>query len=702
MLVQFVTEYSDGYFQLVDRFIGALWRRTTCLEDWEIMAGLALPGGDHTLTGDEHTVIVHIMDAIARRALEDSTPGAAAEKVPGSSYAQEVLHRVVRSLAAQLPRLLVACQAEPVCMRKAASLSHAVLQHCAARRGLGSGNCDAILSGLAGEEAAKALKVAFLRQPDLEALEHIAAGLAYLLDLSNGARPVVRELATTLRSRFVELAQQMAAAAEAGDSQPEAEQPSPADAMLASGTRLRALVKAYDVSLCDVRNFVVPMLEILDDRAGAVAEGQQPVASPQLVITLLELSALVLVRHTVSSIQPESMAHCVAHDVVDEAELALLPTAVNDFFNINIAFLKSDPNQHVRTAALGATIALLTTWWNTVFYNKMESKAKEDTSPPWPLPLSEDLTQALWSHLGQLLLEANNVPAGTGGYAEVPEPGNRKQPSAFSQLFTLLARTTASSVGISEAAAAAGITDADRVRVAALACSLISTCRHEDFVNGPLPALVLSQGLSRREDLQEVAWMLVKRLRRHAYKTASAGDASGAEEFFMMLLRAVMAVHHDAGAAIAKDLSYSLLQHVVVGKLAPLLQAGYIVALQEGIDLALRESTRESLLEALKPWVTKHNIDDAVLLDLASWAEQRPEELNLGTSTGAPAKRAALPAFVRACRTTAERGEAAGRREPPTPAVKRSLEEAFDEANLEQPPPSRPAAGEEGLGDFDL
>mmetsp|Transcript_54513 Transcript_54513/g.100369 ORF Transcript_54513/g.100369 Transcript_54513/m.100369 type:complete len:1126 (-) Transcript_54513:53-3430(-) len=686
-LVQFVTEYTEGCYQLVDRLVGALWRRTTCLEDWEVFASLALPGSEHSQSGNPHTALIHLMDAVARRAVADTLPSASDDKVPSAPYAQEVLHRAARALAPQLPHLITACQAEPVCMRRAASLSHLVLQHCASRLNF-FGNCDALLKSLdgpAGEEAAKSLKNAFLRQPDSEALEHIASGLSHLLNLSKAARPVVRELARSLHSRFVELAQHLGAPeeAEAGHS---------ADALFVASTRLRMLTKAYDVSLCDVHHFVVPLMEILDDRARAIDEGKQPAVAPQLVIVLLELASLVFVRQTIASFQPEMMVHCVAHDDMDEADLKLLPTAVNDFFNISTALLKSDPNQHVRTAALGSTICLLTAWWNTVFYTNMGSTAKADASPIWGLPLSEELTQALSSHLSQLLIDANAVPPGTGGYARVPEPGNPQQSSAFSQLFTVLSRAAAGSVGISEAAAAAAIRDADRVRLAALACSLIATCRHDDFVNGQLPALVLSQGLSAREDLQEVAWMLLRRLRKNAYKLASAGDSSGAEEFFRMLLRAVFAVHKDdAGASVAKDLSYALLQHVGVGKLSDLLQAGCIVALQEGTDLALQDSTREGFLEALVPWITKHTMSDNVLLDLAIWVENRPEELGIGKSTDPQAIRAGLATFVYACRATAKRGAAAAESpgspeapaagDPSTPTVKRSLEEAFEGAN---------------------
>eukprot|EP00429_Kryptoperidinium_foliaceum_P099529 CAMPEP_0176249518 /NCGR_PEP_ID=MMETSP0121_2-20121125/34017_1 /TAXON_ID=160619 /ORGANISM="Kryptoperidinium foliaceum, Strain CCMP 1326" /LENGTH=459 /DNA_ID=CAMNT_0017589217 /DNA_START=113 /DNA_END=1489 /DNA_ORIENTATION=- len=42
MLLQFLVEYSEGHFRLVDRFAAALWRRASCIEDWEAMAGLML------------------------------------------------------------------------------------------------------------------------------------------------------------------------------------------------------------------------------------------------------------------------------------------------------------------------------------------------------------------------------------------------------------------------------------------------------------------------------------------------------------------------------------------------------------------------------------------------------------------------------------------------------------------------------------
>jgi hypothetical protein len=647
MLLQFMATYADGHHQLVDRLTAALWRRTSCLEDWEILTGLALPGNEHSLIGEPHTMVVHLMESVARLASDESC-----QLTDGNSYAEAVLDRIARALAQRLHILLVSCQAEPAAMRRAASLSRFVLRHCAVRRSMAIGSYGGLVAGAVGETLTQTLKAAFLRQPDPDALEHISESFVYLLDLCSPARPVIKDLAEFLRGRFMALTPQILAGAhKSGDDDDDA-QVSPADSLLAAATRLRMLAKAYDVSSCDLRNFVAALLELLNERASAVAEGSKSKVSAQQAITSLELLMYVIVRQTVSSLQPQQMKSCVVHDVIDAAQLRLLPTAVKDLLGLSGILLKTDPNELVRTATLATNVALLTAWWNASIAAKLAPASGNDADLSWTVSLNEDLTQSLWEHFGNVLLEANAVPSSTGGFAEVPEAGNSTQASAMSQLFTLIHRATASISAYSETEAVVGMTDSDRVQLAALTASVVSTCRHEDLMNGPLPALVLSQGLSPREDLQEVAWKFMRRLRKEGGHTIEA-----AESFFVMLLRAVKAVHQDAGSAVAKDLSYRLLQHVGVGKLAPTMQAGLVIALRAGVDFALAESTQEGLLDALLPWVTKHVIEDDSLKELATWAEQRAQELGTGDKAILLAQRAAVPEFVFTCRATAERGE---------------------------------------------
>ena len=81
------------------------------------------------------------------------------------------------------------------------------------------------------------------------------------------------------------------------------------------------LAKAYDVSMCNLQDFGAALLELLDDRAAALAEGRKSNVSAQHAITALELLMYLLVRHTVSSLQPEQLKNCVAHDPIDEATL---------------------------------------------------------------------------------------------------------------------------------------------------------------------------------------------------------------------------------------------------------------------------------------------------------------------------------------------------------------------------------------------
>jgi len=320
---------------------------------------------------------------------------------------------------------------------------------------------------------------------------------------------------------------------------------------------------------------------------------------------------------------------------------------VKDLFGLSVALLKSDPNQLVQTASLATSVSVLTAWWNAAVAVRIPPN-EPDRELPWTLSLNDDLAQALWEHFGHLLLEANAVPPGTGVCVDIPDAGNPKNESPGSQLFALLQRSAATFSNTADIEVAHSVSDTDRVRLAVLTSCIMSSCRHEELVASPLLALVLSQGLSPRDDMQEVAWALMRRLRKEGLRTIEAAEA-----FFVILLRAVRAVHQDAGAIVARDLSLRLLQHVGVGKLVPTMQAGFVIALRAGVDFALGGSTKEALLDALLPWVTKHVIEDESLRELAVWAEQRPGELGAEER----AKSAGIPLFVKACREVAQRCE---------------------------------------------
>jgi len=652
MILQFVGEYADGHYQLVGRLAAAFWRRTSCLEDWEAFAGLALAGGEHSLAGGGHTALVHLMEACAQLASEDAE--ATGGRMEDVAYAEAVLDRAARALAPRLEALLSACQAEPLAMHRAAGLCRHILRHCASRQRRGGGSCDGLVAGAAGEAVAESLKAAFLRQPDPQALEHIAESLAYLLELAGGTRAVVRDLADTLRHRLLSLAPQVSAKGVPVGADDDVANVPPADALLAATTRLRILAKAFDVSLCDVQGFVAVALELLDSRPAAISQGLTPASGPQLAITLLELLTLVLMRHTTALLQPELLAQSVAHDPINEAELELLPTATNDLCGVAAALLKLDPNPLVKTAAFATSITLFTAWWNAaIFAGHGEALAAGGgvvagrAGAQWTVPLRDDLARGLTEHLGRLLLEANAVPPGTGGIYGTCSP---RSVSTFSQLFATISRAA-----VADEVVLPVVTDPDRVRLAALACALVGACRHIGVAQSPLPALVLSQGLSPREDLQEAAWCLIRCLRKEARLSASApGRVGGSEAFFAMLFRAVRAVHQDAGAEVARDLSSRLLNRVVVGKLAPMLQAGFVLTLRAAIELALTPGgARDGLLEALLPWVTKHAIEDDLMRDLGLWAEEHARSLGMDGLS----EQAGLPAFLEACRTTIERGE---------------------------------------------
>eukprot|EP00928_Gymnodinium_smaydae_P038303 TRINITY_DN26449_c0_g1_i1.p1 TRINITY_DN26449_c0_g1~~TRINITY_DN26449_c0_g1_i1.p1 ORF type:complete len:1124 (+),score=234.01 TRINITY_DN26449_c0_g1_i1:153-3524(+) len=640
MLLQFISEYAEGKHCLIDRLAAALWRRASCLEDWEVFVSMALPGSEHSLSGDDHVSIVHLMEATARLASHD----VANSSGPESAHALAVLDRAARAMVARLSSLLSACQSEPVSMRRASALCRQLLRHCVSQQcSLGT---RGLVSEPVGVATAEALKAAFLRQPDPEALEHLAESLAYLLDMSAGVRPILRDLASSLRGRFLELAPKLSSDVTTSGIVSDGT-PSAADSLQAVATRLRILAKAFDVSMCDLSKFVAAVLGLLDDRATALVEGKTcPNVSPLLATTLLELLAILIMRHTVSFLQPKALLECTAHDVIDKNELLLAPTASSDLCSVAAALATADSNLYVRTAALATGFIVLSAW-STAFSDRCA------TAPAWNMPLDPELATAMQEQLGKLLIDANSVPADTGAFGPVPEPGDVAQPSAASQLFAAMLAALPR-VG-TDKDDAMSLPDTERVRFAVLASVMVASCRHPDVQDGTLPAMVLAQALSPREDLQNCAWVLLKRLRREV----QAKPASGAEEvcassgFFLVLLRAVRSVHQDAGTVVARDLSLRLLQHVGVGKLAPAMQGGLLTALRAGVETSLCPGVEPGLLEALIPWVTKHVVNDDLILELATWAEQQPgeedERMRLGEAAG-------LAAFVNACRAVASRG----------------------------------------------
>ncbi|CAE8721773.1 unnamed protein product, partial [Polarella glacialis] len=656
MLLQFVGEYSDGHLELVERLVAALWRRASCLEDWEAIAALALPlgGSQVPLSGELHGALIHLAEATCRLAAED----AAATNLPqGASHAEAVLDRAARALAPRLPALLVACQAEPKVMRRATALCSNLLRHCALRSGCGGG-CDGLVAGAPGEAAAEALKAGFLRQPDSEAQEHIALALAHLLDLCAGARPLVRDLAASLKARFLQLAPLLSPQGPATISVDGAAEVPPEDAILATVVRLRILAKAFDVSLCDLEGFGATALCLLEDRATASDESMVRV-TPQLSVALLELMVLVLTRHAAAVLQPEPLARCVFHDPIDQNQLRHAPTAAEDLLSLCSALLVQDPCKQVRIAALAASTALVTAWWNGA--HLAAAAASGEAPSHWVPAVNEELSLALCGHLGELLTEANSVPPDCGRFPTggAPEPGSSRTTSAFSLLFSVLQASLAPAA----AAAARGedsathllLSDSDRVRLASLTCAMLASCRHHQVAAGPLPALILSQALSPREDLQEAAWMLLRRLRKEAHLSPE-----NAEAFFST--------------------------HVGVGKLSPCLQAALLSSLRAGVDAAVGEGVREGLLEALTPWVTKHVVEDDYLRELATWA---------GSLAGGEAaeayQRAGLAGFVEACRLTSQRGGGGATR----PAGGGGHPGAADERNDGASPAPEPPAREE-------
>lgn len=678
MLLEFLGDYTQGHYALADRLAASLWKRASCLEDWETIASLALPGGEYAVSGKYHTALIHLAEATVRLASKDVAGG----KGDAAKHAEAVLDRAARAVGSRLPAMFGACQAEPVAMRRVASLFRHILGHCSARRIQGASFCDGLLAGAHGEAAAEALKAAFMRQPDPDTLEFVAEAFAFLMDLSDRARPVTLDIASFLHEKMMELVPRMTTEDAKADSVPVSE------ALLAVATRLRILAKAVDVSLGRVRSFVVALLGLLDDRADAVSRKEATPVDPLLAVTLMELLTLVLMRHAAAMIQPNPLPHCVVHDPIDKEELKLTPTAAKDFCNLMTALLQSDPVPHVRTAALAASVALLTAWANAVRFTEAVRKEGQDTpeSTPW-LQLDDQLAVALCKHMGDLLTEANSVPPDSASCGQIPEPGNPHETSAFTLTFDLIHSGLHAVLGEGAGCAVFTLTDTERVRIAALACTLVTACQHPDVADSNLPAVILTQALSSRPDLQGVAWVLLGRLRREA--TAQPDSASA---FFKVMMHAVHMVHRDAGVEVASDLSVRLLQHTGVGKLALGMQVALVAALQAGVQAAVSSESSPGFLEALVPWVTKHVVDDALLKELAAWIEAEaagllPSELQ-GKAAATHLEAAGVPAFVEACRATAERGAKAGEATAPAKALAAAaaedgeeLEELFEEAS---------------------
>eukprot|EP00930_Biecheleria_cincta_P006891 TRINITY_DN10798_c0_g1_i4.p1 TRINITY_DN10798_c0_g1~~TRINITY_DN10798_c0_g1_i4.p1 ORF type:complete len:1140 (+),score=247.03 TRINITY_DN10798_c0_g1_i4:102-3521(+) len=650
MLLQFVEEYADGHYELVERLVAALWRRASCLEDWEVLVELALPATEAPLASEHHSALIHLAEATVRLASKDMA------EASGSAHACAVLDRAARAVAPKLAALLTSCQAEPMTMRRATSLCSHLLYHCIIRSGTGA-SCDGLLAGTPGEAAAEALKAAFMRQPDPEALEHIALALSHLLDLCAGARPRVRDLASSLAGRFKQLAEHITS--KSGKETDENGTPV-SDSLFAVVVRLRILAKAFDVSLCDLEGFVAMALGLVEDRVSTSSESPDQAIGPQMTIALLELLMLVLIRHAAALLQPEPLARCVTHDPIDQNQLKIAPTAAEDLLSLSTTLLEQDPCVHVRSAAFSASLALVSAWWNGAHFAVV---AEGEAASHWVPSIHDELSNALCRHLSDLLTEANSVPADCSHFAGAPAPGDYRTLDAVSRIFDVLQQSLTAAQRAPQDDELAEqpllLSDHDRIRLACLVCAQVASSRHNQVAAGPLPALVLSQGLAVREDLQEAAWVLLRRLRTDAHLTSEK-----AETFFFTLLRAVEVVHQDNGSQIARDLSLKVLQHVGVGKLVPTLQSALVSALRAGVVDSVGEGVQEGLLEALTPWVTKHVVEDGLIRELAGWAES--QAASAGQENGDVYVKAGLPNFLQACRVTTERKRAAAATENPT------------------------------------
>eukprot|EP00929_Paragymnodinium_shiwhaense_P030024 TRINITY_DN17083_c0_g3_i1.p1 TRINITY_DN17083_c0_g3~~TRINITY_DN17083_c0_g3_i1.p1 ORF type:complete len:1131 (+),score=200.78 TRINITY_DN17083_c0_g3_i1:65-3457(+) len=656
MLLQFFEEYADGHCVLMDRLVAAFWKRASCLEDWDVLSSMLLPGTEHSVSGEQQSAMIFMMEAIARRA---SAEVMVSNKIDGPAHASVVLERACKALVPKLPAVLSMCQAEALAVRHTASLCRYLLKHAVSRNGpvVGGAGSVGLMTVATANATAQALKTAYLRQPEPESLEHLAEAMAYLLEVAGSAKQSITELTTGLRTRFLELADQLSS--ENGDKQnvplDEEGAASLEKALLVTATRLRILNKAFDVSMCDLSNFGAAVLGLLDDRAAAISSGTRlSGTAAQLAATLLELLSMTLMRQTVQLLQPEPLVGCVAHDAMSEREVQLLPAAADDLCSVCAALMSSDPDQNVRTAAFVSVLSLLAAWWNGT---RLAGQHKIKAADAWILPVSPELASSLWTHVGQLLIDANTIPGDIVSLCAVPEPGNMRQASSFSQLFgTLHAVLSTSGKPADDQPEIAVVADADRVQTAVLCSALVATCQHPDVLEGSLPALVLSQALSPREDLQETAWVLLKRLKKDANIFADSAEA-----FFTVLLQAVRAVHQDAGVGVARDLSYRLLQHVGVGKLTQTMQTALVAALRAGIHAALSGDVENpGLLEALVPWVTKHVVDDSAIEELVAWAA---EQIKRSPDVEARACAAGLAEFLEECNKVVTGTRRAGRRD---------------------------------------
>lgn len=582
MLLDFLVEFVKPHFELTERLVAALWRKASCLEDWDAMTSLLL--GDGELAADQHLAIAFLAEATVRVAFDDWLANNTME-------AEALLQRAARALCPRLPTLLSTFQSEKAAMLRTASLCNYLLRFCAQSP---PGPTGGLLAGSAGEPVARALRSLFLRQTDLEALEHLALAWAHLLELCSGARPVLHDLVKSLYDTFLQLAPLVG---KPSQGEIEAEVPMP-DTLLATAQRLRILAKAYDVSLCDVEGFVSTALSVVDERV------QTGTVEPELTVTLLELLALISVRHAGQLMQPPLPA--VAADVRDEHQLQQASTAAEDLLELATGFLTKDEDHRLKSAAFGVALCTLSAWWNAAHFGKTEEVK------PWFCQLPDALQDALANHLGKLLAEANQVPTESVLVSGMPEPGDLLKSSAFSHLFVLLQKGVASTESVPS--------DAERIKTARLCCLMVATCRHAQVAAGSLPSVVLSQARSRRKDLQQVAWTLLRRLRKEAHV-----GPTQAEDFFTTLLAAVKFLHKDQGTAIAKDLSFRLLQHVGVGKLTPPLQKALLNTLRRGVVNAAAGSAA-GFLEALTPWITKHVVEDILIDNLASWAKEQSNQ----------------------------------------------------------------------------
>eukprot|EP00438_Fugacium_kawagutii_P016174 Skav225026 [mRNA] locus=scaffold2061:53942:59731:+ [translate_table: standard] len=304
------------------------------------------------------------------------------------------------------------------------------------------GPTGGLLAGSAGEPVARALRGPFLRQTDLEALEHLALAWAHLLQLCSGARPVLHDLVKSLHDTFLQLAPLIGKPSQGTSFRPEVPMP---DTLLATAQRLRILAKCYDVSLCDVEgSFVSAALSAVDERVqGGTVETEltAPWLMEKCMVTLMELLALISLRHAAQLMQPPLPA--VAADVRDERQLQRLSCNLDGWFRG--VFIKGKQAQRQRICwnwSLGRTsLFLLYPAEATGFLTKDEDQRLKSAAfgvKPWFCQLPETLQDALAHHLGQLLTEANQVPIESVLVSGMPEPGDLLKSSAFSHLFVLL------------------------------------------------------------------------------------------------------------------------------------------------------------------------------------------------------------------------------------------------------------------------